>query len=233
MEWSLPGPSEFIRKAIEKLKDRKNLIFMLPEDFDTHPLRQTLRRAVRESDLDLVWEERSVSVLIKDYHAQPGESITRAFGLQGDDPTAIHDAGFVAQSNDFSDWVIYLEGLNELDESDRQHWMRFLADYAYACGERDDRSLFCVPLIGTLAFENPPEDVLLEHLWWWGIISRWDVMQYLNLVSPVTSLENTWKNTLVAELAGWDLDLVNKLIQFDGRNFANIDNIFNCLGWLC
>ena len=136
MEWSLPGPSEFICKAIDKLEDRKNLIFMLPEDFDTHLLPQTLRKAVRERDLDLSWEERSVSVLIKDYHAQPGEAITRAFGLQDDDPTAIHDARFVAQSNNFSDMVIYLEGLNKLDELDRQRWMRFLADYAHACREK-------------------------------------------------------------------------------------------------
>lgn len=229
MEWSLPGPSGFIRKAIEKLKDRKNLIFMLPEDFDTRPLCQTLRRAVRESGLDLWWEERSVSVLIKDHHAQPGESITQAFGLQSDDPAAIHDAGFVAQSNNFSDLVIYLEGWNELDESDRQNWMRFLADYAYACGERDNRSLFCVPLVGTLAFEDIPKDVFLEHLWWWGIVSRWDVMQYIHSVSSVNTLESTWKNAIVAELAGWDLDLVDKLIQFDDQSFANIENIFNCL----
>lgn len=125
--------------------------------------------------------------------------------------------------------VIYLKDLNELDELDRQRWIKFLADYAHACRERQNRSLFCVPLIGALAFENLPEDVLLEHLWWWGIVSRWDVMQYLNLVSPITTLENTWKNAIVAELAGWDLDLVDKLIQFDDQNFANIDNIFNCL----
>ena len=202
---------------------------MLPEDFDTHLLSQTLRKAVREPNRDLLWEEWSVSDLINDYHTQPGEAITRAFGLQDDDSAAIHDARFVAQSNNFSDMVIYLEGLNKLDELDRQRWIKFLADYAHACRERQNRSLFCIPLIGTLAFENPPEDVLLEHLWWWGIVSRWDVMQYLDLVSPVTSLESTWKNAIVAELAGWDLDLVNKLIQFDDQNFANIDNIFNCL----
>lgn len=226
MEWSLPGPSEFICKAIDKLEDRKNLIFMLPEDFDTHFLPQTLRQTVRERDLDLLWEERSVSDLINNYHTQPGEAITRAFRLQGDDPAAIHDAGFVAQSNNFSDMVIYLEGLSELNELDRQRWMRFLADYAHACRERQDRSLFCVTLIGTLAFDNPPEDVLLEHLWWWGIVSRWDVMQYLDLVSPVTSLESTWKNAIIAELAGWDLYLVDKLIHLEDQSF---DNIFNCL----
>ena len=118
MEWSLPGPSEFIRKSIDKLEDRKNIIFMLAEDFDTHLLRQTLRKVVRERELDLVWQEWSVSDLINDYHIQPGEAITRAFGLQDDDPSAIHDAGFVAQSNNFSDLVIYLEGLNELAELD-------------------------------------------------------------------------------------------------------------------
>ncbi len=226
MEWSLPGPSEFICKAIDKLEDRKNLTFRLPEDFDTHLLSQTLRKAVRERNLDLFWEERSVSDLINDYHAQPGEAITRAFGLQGNDSTAIHDAGFIAQSNKFSDLVIYLEGLNELDELDRQRWIKFLADYAHVCRERRDRSLFCVPLIGKLAFEGPFEDVLLEHLWWWGIVSRWDVMQYLDLVSPVTSLESTWKNAILAESAGWDLDLVDKLIQLEDLSF---DNIFSCL----
>lgn len=46
MEWSLPGPSEFIRKAIGKLEDQKNIIFMLTEDFDTHSLRQTLKKAI-------------------------------------------------------------------------------------------------------------------------------------------------------------------------------------------
>ncbi len=227
MEWSLPGPSDFIRKIIDKLEDRKNIIFMLTEDFDTHSLRQTLKKAIRERGIEnRSWEERSVPVLIKDYHAQPGEAITRAFGLQDDDPAAIHDARFVAQSNNFSDMVIHLEGLHELEELDRQRWMRFLADYAHACREKWNRSLFCVPLIGTLAFEDPPEDVLLEHLWWWGIVSRWDVMQYLHLVSPVTTLESTWKNTIIAELAGWDMDLVDKLIQLEDLSF---DNIFNCL----
>ena len=226
MEWSLSGPSEFICKAVDKLVDRKNIIFMLVEDFDTHLLRQTLRKVVREREPDLLWQEWSVSDLINDYHIQPGEAITRAFGLQDDDPAAIHDAGFVAQSKNFSDLVIYLEGLDELAELDRQRWMRFLADYAHACRERQDRSLFCVPLIGMVAFENPPEDVLLEHQWWWGIVSRWDVMQYLNLVSPVTSLENTWKNAIISELAGWDLDLVDKLIQLENLSF---DNTFSCL----
>ena len=226
MEWSLSGPSEFIRKSIDKLEDRKNIIFMLTEDFDTYLLRQTLRKVIIERELDLLWQEWSVSDLINDYHIQPGEALTRAFGLQDDDPAAIHDAGFVAQSNNFSDLVIYLEGLDELAELDRQRWMRFLADYAHACRERQDRSLFCVPLIGMVAFENPPEDVLLEHQWWWGIVSRWDVMQYLNLVSPVISLENTWKNAIISELAGWDLDLVDKLIQLEDLSF---DNTFSCL----
>ena len=157
MEWSLPGPSEFIRKSIDKLEDRKNIIFMLVEDFDTHLLRQALRKVIREREPDLLWQEWFVSDLINDYHIQPGEAITRAFGLQNDDPAAIHDAGFVAQSNNFSDLVIYLEGLNELDELDSQRWMRFLADYAHACRERQDRSLFCVPLIGTVTFVNPPK----------------------------------------------------------------------------
>ena len=67
---------------------------------------------------------------------------------------------------------------------------------------------------------------MLEHLWWWGIVSRWDVMQYLRLVSAVTTLESTWKNTIIAELAGWDLDLVDKLIQLEDLSF---DNIFSCL----
>lgn len=226
MEWSLPGPSEFIRKSIDKLEDRKNIIFMLTEDFDTQLLRQTLRKAIREHELDLLWKEWSVPDLINDYHTQPGEAITRAFGLQDDDPAAIHDAGFVAQSNNFSDLVIYLEGFNELGELDRQRWMKFLADYAHACREKRDRSLFYVPLNGKLALEDPSEDVLLEYQWWWGIVSRWDVMQYLHLVSPVTSLKDTWKNTIIAELAGWDLDLVDKLIQLDDLSF---DNIFSCL----
>ena len=228
MEWSLPGPSGFIHKVIDKLGDRKNLIFMLPENFDTDLLFRILRKAVRENNpyLHLPWEKLSILDLLNNYHEQPGEAITRAFNLQGDDPAAIHDAGFVAQSNKFSDLVIYLEGLNELDKLDRQRWMRFLADYAHACRERQDRSLFCIPIIGTLAFEDPPEDVLLEHLWWWGIVSRWDVMQYLHLVSPVTTLESAWKNTIIAELAGWDLDLVNKLIRLEDLSF---DNIFSCL----
>lgn len=226
MEWSLSGPSEFICKAVDKLVDRKNLTFMLPEDFDTYLLSRTLRKAVRERNPDLLWEELSVSDRINGYHTQPGEAITRAFGLQDDDPAAIHDAGFVAQSNNFSDMVIYLEDLNKLDELDRQRWMRFLADYAHACRERRDRSLFCIPLSGTLAFENPPEDVLLEHLWWWGIVSKWDVLQYLDLVLPFTTLESNWEKMIVAELAGWDLDLVDKLIQLEDQSF---DNIFNCL----
>ena len=229
MEWSLPGPSGFIREAIDKLEDRKNIIFMLPEGFDTDLLRQTLRRAVRECGQDLWWAGRSIPALINDHHTQPGEAITRAFGLQSEDPAAIHDAGFVARSDNFSDRVIFLEDLNELDESGRILWMRFLADYAHVCREREDRSIFFLPLLGKLAFADPPEDVLLEHLWWWGIVSRWDVMQYLHLASPVTTLENTWKNAIVAELAGWDLDLVNKLIQLDDQRFANIDNILSCL----
>lgn len=229
MEWSLPGPARFIRRVIDKLEDRKNLIFMLPEDFDIDLLRQTLRKVVRENSQDMWWEEWSILDLINDHHTQPGEAITRAFGFQDEDPAAIHDAGFVARSDNFSDRVIFWENLNKLDESDRLYWMKFLADYAHACREREDRTIFCVPLLGKLAFENPAEDVLLEHLWWWGIVSRWDVMQYLHLASPVTTLENTWKNAIVAELAGWDLDLVDKLIQLDDQSFANIDNILSCL----
>lgn len=230
MEWSLPGPSEFIHKAIDKLGDRKNLIFLLPEKFDTDLLFRILKKAVRDNNpyLHLPWEKLSILDLLNNYHEQPGEAITRAFKLEDDDPAAIHDAEFVAQSDKFSELVsvIYLDDLNALNESDRRHWINFLEAYAYACREKENRVLFCVPIIGMLAFENPPEDVLMEHLWWWGIVSRWDVMQYLHLASPSTTLENTWKNTILAELAGWDLDLVDKLIQLEDQNF---DDILDCL----
>jgi hypothetical protein len=98
-------------------------------------------------------------------------------------------------------------------------WAKFLAQYQHACQSCDpsDRSLFCLPMVGSLT-QPQLADVALSVRRWEGMVGRLDMTLYLDRLLSSRfphPLHHKTALAVVTELAGSDAHLAQHLAKED------------------
>ena len=112
-----------------------------------------------------------------------------------------------------------------LDGVDSATWpasRQFLTEYAHTCRATSlvERTVFCVPLRGKLALDPPTEDICLALHRWYGVVNVLDASLLTAQVVQARGLSPLQKRivvAIVAQLAQWDLTIVERLTSEDLR----------------
>jgi len=198
--WQLPGPNRFVLRVVQDLRDGKNVILCLPEHLPGG-LAYAVRSTLSEGD-DWSWHTLHVH---GDDPVEPAHLLFSRF-VPEVCPEAIRNAQTLSKEEAFTGKVIWLDGLTP---NIWPIWKAFIADYEHACRSRSllERTLFCVPLIGDLAFAPPAEDVCLSQHHWRGVVDRLDMLLFTSSLFQerwMPALQKRVVTSVVANLALWD-----------------------------
>jgi hypothetical protein len=121
-------------------------------------------------------------------------------------PDALWNAGALATEEAFAGKLLWLD---ELTPPVWPAWKAFLEDYEHACRAHSvfERTLFCVPLVGTLALDPPEEDVCLAHHSWRGCVDLLDRFVFTAPLLQGKQMPDLQKRiviSILAHLALWD-----------------------------
>jgi hypothetical protein len=254
--WQLPGPAAFLNLVDGDLRQGKSVVLALPEYAPTG-LREALAGQVKKNDF---WDWRQVSLqenesssddpvrLLSDRLALSIETAPNS--LFKNLPKTFQPANRNLQSNPVPDVkalvdceafcgnVIWLEGLTERFW---QNWQAFFDEYAQFCQNRCEleRSLFCVPMVGTLTQQLPTETETLSIRRWHGVVDRLDMQLYISSQKAHSRVANTLERNLIiamgAEIAGTDPELANRLSKLPFNEllapFETLKQVAKQRGW--
>jgi hypothetical protein len=128
----------------------------------------------------------------------------------------LRTAAELVKQEAFQGWAIWLTGVNE---GNFRLWTEFVLEYAHASrslmtGVQTSLIIVCG---GTVASLSPPREAGIATLSWNGRLDRLDVSLYAALKVPLkgSALERELVVAAVAEIAVWDLILVERLALLD------------------
>lgn len=205
--WHLPGPRRYLDGLVRDLEDGKNVLIGLP-DHAPLGLVQMLRSVI--GDLGLSWRILDVSE-----DAGGGAPARLLFDrFRPDLPAALpRSVGVLVREATFWGHLLWIDGITAASWPE---WLAFLLEYSHACRTLPlhQRTLFCVPLFGALAANLPAEQLCLTRRCFRGFLEQLDLHLYAaTLASERTPLRRQLQATLAAEVALWDVSLVERLCQ--------------------
>lgn len=207
--WQLPGPAEFAAAIADDIRDRKHVIISLPESAP-----RDLWKAIRLAGQgDPEWRTLHVDEIGP---VDPLELLFARF-VPDRPPQALWDVGMLITQEAFAGRVIWLDGL---DATTWPAWKRFLAEYSHASRSCSvlDRTVLCVCLRGGLTLTPPPEDVLLVHHRWQGVVNELDTLLLASSLMHERGLPRLHlrlASATIARIALWDLGLAERLAHED------------------
>jgi uncharacterized protein (DUF952 family) len=148
----------------------------------------------------------------------PFINLSEALGINGSAkkstvPTLTH----LIEAADTPD-IVYLEGLDELDESGRDAWLNFLSQWTQSSQSIADRGdlpkkICLVTPAATILTQLPQTSVHLAIQWWWFFPSALDTRLLCRLGSDGNDSEplNRWREYVLPALAGGDMTLMSYL----------------------
>lgn len=202
--WQMPGPLRFVEEAAAVLEQGQNLVLCLPEHC-APGLREAVQPSARRLGrfwhrLDAAGADDPVNFLYHRCVPQPTA-------------TTVWDEQTLCQEDGFAGHLIWLDGVTE---THWPAWRNFLSAYQHHCRCRSelDRTLFCVPLEGSLALTPPKADVCLQHLFWYDRVAPLDMLLYASLLWRKHALAPLLKQVVIAltaHLALFDPTLAERL----------------------
>lgn len=209
--WQLPGPSRFVAWVVQTLRDGSNVVLCLPEH-TPDGLARAIRSALGDSDV-WAWHTLQVSGPLQ---ASPLQFLWSRFA-SGTLAATPRRVGALVDCQAFVGKVIWLSGVTNRTWP---AWKAFLTEYEHACRSRSllERTLFCVPLSGTLALDPPNDEVCLAHRDWRGVVDRLDMLLYTSSIFPsrrISPLQRQIAIAVVSSLALWDPVVSERLVRED------------------
>jgi hypothetical protein len=229
--WRMPGPARYVNQIIQEIRDGKNVILCLPEYFP-RGLAGAVRHALGESD---GWSWKTLNVFDENI-VQPSQFLFQCF-VPNSDPRSIWDADTLLKEGSFSNYIIWVDAITGKEWT---AWKEFITEYEHACRsvESQRRSLFCIPLVGELAVDLPPEDVCLSHHFWRGFADFYDTLLYSSYIfreRQMPRLQNRIAVSIVTNLALWDPYVVERFANESFEKILNpkpiLDEIACKRGW--
>jgi hypothetical protein len=199
--WDLPGPSAFIERICDDLRDGNNVIIQVPE-FMPYGMKTALVRR-----LDGTVLIRSLQLTKED-----NNPVDYLFERE----TSSAPAGVLRNANSLVAYLVpgTLFWMTGMCSVLWRNWKQFIAEYRHACGSIQvlDRPLFCVVLQGDLATEQVRPDVRLSVHRFDDCTSRTDSALYSSvLMNASQSLCVEVASAVVGQLSLWDADLAEEL----------------------
>lgn len=199
--WQLPGPSRFVDRIVDDLRDGRHVVVELPEHAPPG-----LDAAIRARVGQEIWAWTRFRIPDRSRQGPaPAEHLFARF-VPHSGPRTLRDAAALAREECFHGHLIWLEAT----EADNWvAWRDFLVDYGQACRSRAflERSLFVVPLVGAIAAEAPVEDVCIARHRWDAAVDSLDTLLYtadLLRDQPLPGLQKRLVGAVTAGLALWD-----------------------------
>jgi hypothetical protein len=140
--------------------------------------------------------------------------------LRGD---SVRSASTLAGSEQFKEKVIWLDGITG---QEWELWKEFFSDYGQACQHFPvgRRTVFCVPLSGTLATPAMFRDPLWSQYLWRGVVSSLDMLLFTSSMlqeRSITPLQKRVAISVIAKLALWDPEICERLVMAELEEMLN------------
>lgn len=207
MHWNLPGPSKFIEEVVSHVNEGRSVFVLLPEQ--PLPLLQT---AVHNQLGSVHWRSLEVPA---DNTISPAVFLFQCF-VPPEDNVTLRTAAELVKHESFQGWAIWLTGVTEENFGP---WTEFMLEYAHASrslttGVQTSLIVVCRGFVASLP---SPKEAGIATLSWNGRLDRLDISLYAALNVPLkrSILERELAVATVAEIAAWDLVLVDHLAFLD------------------
>ena len=206
MQWNLPGPARWLRSLASECGDgQSGIVFCpsprIPEDL-VFELEALIRHDVHTAE-GLDFGRGSPARLVQSL---------REWLCLPEDPSL--SARQLARDTTLGRQTVIVD-CRRLDLEQQAHWLDLAAEFSDACREiaRATRPRLWI-ISGPVGEElphTPHSDVNLRVRWWWGVMSSMDVL----LAASELGIEDDLVGQ-VAEIARWDLELLEDLRNWDG-----------------
>ena len=228
--WVLPGPARFLQRIERSLRDGKSIVARFPGDA---PM------GFRERALSPLHDVLHYASFRPEPAELPVEGLRRRFvpGLSENWGVSLRD---LCEHEEFSGRLIWLDGLDALDENDWLAWKNFLSDYAQASrGVREfERTLFVATLEGAPPAHPPDEDVALTQCDWRGVVEEMDLLLLAHERLGDRADGPVMRSLLaatVARVAAWDPDMAERLVDEEDETILDprcmLQSVANEKGW--
>lgn len=207
--WRLPGPNNFIVRAINALREGLNLILATPSHGVAN-LPETLRRNLADDG----W---SVAEISDDESSNPLDLLYGSLNIPDSEMTrrsvtALRDRLDPGQ-------VVLVRKINNTHWRD---WRQFMVDYEAASRSvpRFERPLIVAVIEGVPISSIGSSAAALKSFSWQNVVGELDVLLYTQEVMRNQQQKSGREKLLsrvVARLALWDFDLAEQLIACDER----------------
>ena len=228
--WALPGPARFLQRIERTLRDGKSIVARFPGEA---PM------GFRERALSPLHDVLHYAAFRPEPAELPVEGLRRRFvpGLSENWGVSLRD---LCEHEEFSGRLIWLDGLDALDEDDWLAWKNFLSNYAQASrGVREfERTLFVAALEGVPPVVPPDEDVALTQCDWRGVVDEMDLLflAYERLGDRAGGpVMRSLLAATVARVAAWDPDVAERLVDEEDETILDprcmLQSFANEKGW--
>lgn len=220
--WDLPGPSRFVQRVENNLKDKVNVVAAFPQGLGRDWFGYFQRRwRFNQNRIEVLYPEDSASA--------PLDFLCELFTNNREGTTTI---GALIQESAFHDLTV---GIFLQDRKDIAAWRDFLALYERECRLVDelDRTVFLVVTDGVLQHDLPSAEMLLRILAYDGYARPHDCYMYAWTLLGDDGRRHSWlkemKLSLCAQLAQWDHRLCEQLSMQELGGVLNKESIADAL----
>lgn len=164
MWWNLPGPTRFVDRVLDALRQGESVLLLVPE---YGPLDYGLRSEIATR----AQEVGTFEVIDAVRRGTPIELLAHRFGIE---PGSWLTARALISSPQFRGRVLWVD---KLTSSLWPAWRDFLEEYRHVSLAQPllERTLFVVPVEGESTASAPREDVGLRHCKWDDVVDRIDM----------------------------------------------------------
>lgn len=209
--WQLPGPTRFLNRVEDELREGSSLMLMFPEHLQEDDQKTAVKERLQEANL---WDWEELHVRLED----PGEQTPAWLLYERFVPSAPTDAirngKTLAEEEEFRGRIIWIHGMT-LERWPA--WKDLLQEYTQACrsGRPLGRTLFCVVLTGDLTASVPRPAEGISVLKWEGVIGQLDMLLYVsNLLEERAGwspLQKKLAASVLTAVAKWDRQAADRL----------------------
>lgn len=218
--WKLPGPSRFVGRIADALRDGSNVIIGLPKHYCAG-LEQAVRNEIGEND-GWVWRNLDFADSDISSASKPVSFLWNNLFPDDGHNDCLRDLRSLMNSERFEGRIIWLRNISTNLWSE---WKQFFEEYSHSCSSRSliSRTLFCVPAEGIESALLPAEDVCLSHVKMLAESSSLDMLLYVtNLIGKEKpNLLTELTIAAVAKLSLWDPQLADYLTSFEPERIMN------------